>query len=135
MKLFPVALALLVSSAGSVAAQGDIDCANALAQSDMNICAERDFEAADKELNAIWKKAREAAQAEDAQQPEDLKGADAALVAGQRGWLAYRDGQCKLAGFEARGGSLEPMLISGCMADLTRRRIEELKEYVSGPGQ
>ena len=53
---------------------------------------------------------------------DDLKGADKALLAAQRAWIAYRDSQCELAGFEARGGSMEPMLVSGCLADLTRKR-------------
>jgi uncharacterized protein YecT (DUF1311 family) len=135
LRLFPAALVLLVAVAGPAAAEDDIDCVNTMAQQDMNICAERDFEAADAGLNAMWKDARAAAKADDAEQPDDLKGADEALVAAQRGWLTYRDGQCKLAGFEARGGSMEPMLVSGCMADLTRRRTEELKEYVNGPAQ
>ena len=52
----------------------------------------------------------------------------------QRGWIAYRDGQCELAGFEARGGSMEPMLVSGCLADLTRKRTKELKEFI-GEGE
>ena len=35
-----------------------LDCENAMAQLDMNICAHEDFEAADAELNAVWKEAR-----------------------------------------------------------------------------
>ena len=52
---------------------------------------------------------------------------------GQRGWIAYRDGQCELYGFEARGGSMEPMLVSGCKADMTRARTKELREFITGP--
>jgi uncharacterized protein YecT (DUF1311 family) len=113
-------------------AQDDIDCTSPMAQQDMNYCAEKDFEAADAELNAVWKEARKAAKAIDAEQPGDLKGADKALLAAQRGWIAYRDGQCELAGFEARGGSMEPMLVSGCKAELTRARTKELKDFISG---
>jgi uncharacterized protein YecT (DUF1311 family) len=116
-------------------AQDDIDCANAMAQQEMNICAQRDFEAADTELNAVWKDARAAAKDADAEQPDDLKGADDSLLAAQRGWLTYREAQCKLAGFEARGGSMEPMLVSGCLADLTRKRIDELKQFINGPAE
>ena len=54
-------------------------------------------------------------------------GAVDALKRAQRSWIGYRDGQCELAGFEARGGSMEPMLVSGCLADLTRKRTAELK--------
>ena len=103
-----------------------------MAQQDMNNCAASDYEAADAELNAVWKQARAVAKDLDAELSDDLKGADKALLAGQRGWIAYRDGQCELAGFEARGGSMEPMLVSGCLADLTRKRTQELKQFITG---
>jgi uncharacterized protein YecT (DUF1311 family) len=113
----------------------EVDCDNAMAQQDMNFCAEQDFEAADAELNTVWKDARKVAKDLDAELSEDLKGADKALLAGQRAWIGYRDGQCELAGFEARGGSMEPMLVSGCKATLTRARTREIKEFVGGGEQ
>ena len=120
---------------GAAIAQDDIDCANAMAQQEMNYCAAKEFEAADAELNAFWKDARAKTRQLDAEQSDDLKGADKALVAAQRGWIAYRDGHCALYGFEARGGSMEPMLVSGCMAELTRARMKELREFIEGPAQ
>jgi uncharacterized protein YecT (DUF1311 family) len=113
----------------------EVDCDNAMAQVEMNICAERDFAAADHELNAVWKDARKVAKELDAELSDDLKGADKALLAAQRAWIAYRDGQCELAGFEARGGSMEPMLVSGCKATLTRARTKELKGFIGGGEQ
>jgi uncharacterized protein YecT (DUF1311 family) len=106
-----------------------------MAQQVMNICAYRDFEAADAELNAVWKQARAAAREEDAGYGDDLKGLDEALLAAQRGWIAYRDGACAVAGFEARGGSMEPMLVSECLAEMTRARTRELREIIDGPPQ
>ena len=132
MRSCAAALALLCAAAAPAAAQDDIDCSNQMAQQVMNICAARDYEAADAELNAVWKQARAVAKDLDAELSDDLKGADKALLAGQRGWIAYRDGQCELAGFEARGGSMEPMLVSGCLADLTRKRKQELKQFSTG---
>jgi uncharacterized protein YecT (DUF1311 family) len=118
-------------------AQGDeLDCTDPQTQAAMNMCAWEDYEAADKELNAVWKDARATAKRVDADQYEDrLKGAEKALIAGQRGWIAYRDGQCELYGFEARGGSMEPMLVSGCKAELTRTRTKELRTFAAGFGQ
>jgi uncharacterized protein YecT (DUF1311 family) len=40
---------------------------------------------------------------------------------------AYRDAQCEAAGFQARGGTMEPMLVAGCIADITEVRTKELK--------
>jgi uncharacterized protein YecT (DUF1311 family) len=128
-------VALLLFAAAPAFAQEDIDCNNAIAQQDMNYCAEKDFEAADAELNAIWKEAKAAAKAMDAEFEEPMKGAEKALIAGQRGWIAYRDGQCELAGWEAHGGSMEPMLVSDCEAELTRIRTKELKDFIGGEAQ
>ena len=70
----------------------------------------------------------------DADIDEHLEGAEEAVLAAQRGWIAYRDGQCEVTGFEAQSGSMEPMLVSGCLADLTRKRTKELKEFI-GEGE
>lgn len=111
----------------------EVDCTNAMAQQEMNICAHQDYEKADKELNDVWKQARAAAKDMDAEQTEEaMRGAEKALLAAQRGWIAYRDGHCELAGWEAHGGSMEPMLVSGCLAEMTRKRTTELKEFIEG---
>ncbi|WP_119256835.1 lysozyme inhibitor LprI family protein [Shinella zoogloeoides] len=124
--------ALLLSSAFAMAQaeEPEVDCDNAMTQADMNICARRDYEEADKALNVAYRKAMAAAQTMDADargMGEQYVGAVNALKNAQRAWIGYRDGQCELAGFEARGGSMEPLLVSGCLADLTRKRTEELK--------
>jgi uncharacterized protein YecT (DUF1311 family) len=112
----------------------EIDCENAMAQQEMNICSHQDYEKADKELNVVWKQARAAAKGMDAEQTDEaMKGAEKALLAAQRGWIAYRDGQCELAGWEAHGGSMEPMLVSGCLAEMTRKRTTDLREFIEGP--
>ncbi len=124
---------------GAAFAQSDadepqIDCSKAEAQTDLNICAARDFDTADKALNAQYKKTRAAMVAIDADLDNDMKGAEKALLKAQRAWVDYRDGECEAAGFQARGGSMEPMLVSGCKADLSKKRTKELKELADGIG-
>ncbi len=116
-------------------AEEKLDCANAMTQTDMNQCARSDFEEADKELNVIWGAARERARKLDEQQDDKTKGAEAALLAAQRGWIAYRDGNCELGGWEVHGGSMEPLLVWNCKADLTQQRTKQLKKFVEGSGQ
>ena len=128
-----VVVGILVVAAFPAFAEEELDCTNAMAQVEMNQCAWLDFEKADGELNAIYKKARAATREMDKDYEGPMKGAEEALIAGQRGWVAYRDGHCELFGREAHGGSMEPMLVSGCMAELTRLRTKELKEFVDGP--
>ncbi|EUB96711.1 protein of unknown function DUF1311 [Rhizobium sp. CF080] len=110
------------------------NCKNPQTQMEMNICSQRDFDAADKALNAQYQTTRKAMKNWDADSSADLKGAEDALVKAQRAWVAYRDAQCISTGFQAHGGSMEPMLISGCQADLTRKRSAELKELTEAMG-
>lgn len=121
----------------ALAQEDEIDCGNAMTQAEMNICASRDYQAADKELNAVYKTTMTKMRKTDAELGEiepNFVGAVDALKKAQRAWIDYRDGQCELAGFEARGGSMEPMLVSGCLADLTKKRTAELKGLTEGPG-
>ena len=130
--LLVAAAALLVPATVSFAQDPEIDCDNAQSQMEMNICADRDYRQADDALNAAYKKALAAARETDESvkdMGEQYVGAVDALKRAQRAWIGYRDGQCELAGFEARGGSMEPMLVSGCLADLTGKRTAELKAF------
>ena len=113
----------------------DVDCNNAVAQADLNACAESDFEAADKDLNATYRAAMKSMRETDADLEDDMKGAEAALKKAQRAWIDYRDANCEAYGFQARGGSMEPMLVSGCKAELTRQRTKDLKELSVGEDQ
>jgi uncharacterized protein YecT (DUF1311 family) len=109
------------------------NCANPQAQQEMNYCAEQDFERADAELNAVYRTAIAAAQQADRDYAHDAGGAgdgtgeEATLREAQRAWVSFRDAQCRMESFEARGGSMQPMLDAGCRATLTRARTAELR--------
>jgi uncharacterized protein YecT (DUF1311 family) len=139
MKIFVLATALIVASSGTTFAQQDppLDCANAMTQADMNQCAYMDFEKADKELNVVYKQALKSAAEADkqaAEMNEVYVGAVKALKKAQRAWIDYRDGHCDGVGYEAVGGSMQGMLISGCQARLTETRTKELRELIQGIG-
>ncbi|MDK1489926.1 lysozyme inhibitor LprI family protein [Sinorhizobium sp. 7-81] len=139
MRIFAPLVGLLLLSAVSAVAQEQptVDCPNAVTQMDMNICAGQDYDRADAELNKVYRQAVAATQAMDKELGEidaAYVGANEALKKAQRAWIGYRDGQCELAGFEARGGSMEPMLVSGCLAELTRKRTTELKQLLESSG-
>lgn len=110
----------------------EVDCANAVTQYDMNVCADRDYKAADKELNLQWVKTRKVVAEWDADLDEQAKGAVASLLKAQRAWIEYRDGQCNAAGYAVWGGSMYPMVVASCLTDLTRKRTEELKDLANG---
>lgn len=113
------------------------NCKDPQAQQEMNYCSEMDFEKADKALNDIYKKAVKS-QTELDKQSADIDPADVgalkALKKAQRAWIDYRDGHCEGMGYQAAGGSMQPMLISGCKTGLTNNRIKELKELMESLG-
>ena len=102
-------------------------------QAEMTECARRALDAAELRLNEVYTAARARAQELD----DKLRnlgpvfvGVEKALIEAQQGWIGYRDGHCAVEGFSARGGTMEPMLVAQCMAELTERRAAELDEAI-----
>jgi uncharacterized protein YecT (DUF1311 family) len=112
----------------------NIDCANASSTVEMNFCADRDFQAADKSLNAAYEAALASIKTRDLDKPYDAKSFEAALRAAQRAWLAYRDADCKdLVAQEWSGGSGTTSAVLGCMTEKTIERTKELKDRYAKP--
>ncbi|HZG31901.1 MAG TPA: lysozyme inhibitor LprI family protein [Sphingopyxis sp.] len=124
-------IAAMLFTLAAAAQEPEVDCDNPQYQVEMNFCAGRGYDAADAELNAQYKLTVAALKARDKDidrsydtQPTHYD----TLLAAQRAWIAYRDQHCLSESFAARGGSMAPMLHSGCMARLTKQRTAELKE-------
>jgi uncharacterized protein YecT (DUF1311 family) len=100
------------------AQQKEQDCDDARTQAEMNLCAARQHRAADAEMNRAYSRLRAAVDAEER----------AALLAAQRAWLRFRDAHCAYEAAGVRGGSMEPMVHSGCLAAVTRERTRQLKD-------
>jgi uncharacterized protein YecT (DUF1311 family) len=110
-------------------------------QQEMNICAQHEFLAADEALNAQWRITRKYMRQRDRQWTQgdahnwdERPGYFDTLLAAQRAWLIYRDEHCRAEGYGARGGSLEPLLISACKTGLTRIRTGQLRDLAEYPG-
>lgn len=99
------------------------DCANAIDQSTLNACAEKDYKKSDAELNKLYKDIRIRL----SDQPDTVK----KLVSAQRAWIAFRDAECDFATLNTQGGSAYGMLVSMCRDGLTQARIKEFKTYLS----
>lgn len=112
------------------AAAQEVDCANAMAQVDLNACAYQDWEAADADLNAAYKRAMALLQDWDANLPSAEQGGAQALKEAQRAWITFRDKACEAEGYAFKGGSAEPLLVYGCMRVLTEERTAHLTSMV-----
>ncbi len=114
------ALASLVLAAPALA--GDSDCANALSQSAMNICADQDYRAADAKLNSTYAKLVAALNDD---------GFKVKLKAAQRAWIQFRDLECTYETAENEGGSIYPMVYAGCLTRLTKERTKALEAQLA----
>lgn len=86
-------------------------------QAEATGCAYRDWQAADAELNKVY---RQLSSKLDAGQREFLKKAETA-------WIKYRDADCEYEDSFYAGGTMRPMINSFCMARVTRARTAELR--------
>lgn len=125
MRALVVALCLLAAPATAQ----EVDCANAMAQMEMNYCAEQDWVTADEALNASYKELMAALRVWDKDNATNPPEADR-LRDAQRAWVTYRDKACEVAGAPMRGGSAEPLLIYGCLREMTEIRTADLEALI-----
>ena len=121
----PLCFAALCTFTTAATAQ-EIDCANAMTQMDMNQCAYDDWTAADEELNLAYGEVMGLLTQWDADLPTDEQGGADALREAQRAWITFRDKACEAEGYAMKGGSAEPLLVYGCMRQLTEERTAHL---------
>lgn len=123
------ALPLTLLTFAAPAAAGPRNCNDAVTTYEMNFCAERDFKAADKKLNAAYRNAMSHTYERDLDKPYDSKSWKSALRTSQRAWIAHRDADCKnLVAREWSGGTGTTVASLGCMTTKTLQRTKELRE-------
>ncbi len=138
-----IAATILVMSAsvstlpGNLHAQ-ELNCQDAVTQTERTSCARMEWEAADNELNAVWEEALVLAEDEDAfhdsSSGDNRPGYVETLQNTQSAWISFRDLECEYRGFQARGGTMEPMLVNQCLAELTRNRTTQLQNIIQEMG-
>lgn len=102
------------------------NCETAETQADMTACAVLDYQEADADLNDAYAAATAAMAQVDQAQPKGQSGAVEALKAAERAWIAYRDLACAAEAWPNHGGTVEPLVVSGCKTRLTTARAEDL---------
>ena len=130
-----VAMLLLAQGAGEISDSPEERtlCEDARTQMEMNTCAVREYDAADEALNGQWGETLALMRRLDGDGDigDGQPGYVETLRAAQHAWLTYRDEHCRLSSYDARGGSLQPLLASDCMTSLTEARTAELSRLLS----
>lgn len=95
-------------------------CSNANTQAEMNQCAGNEYKTADAALNRVYQQLVAMLEAEE----------KAGLKEAQTAWLKYRDTNCDFVANQYKGGSIRPMILGLCLADVTRNRTAELRTQI-----
>ena len=132
MQRILVALALTLALPVLAQQKDGPDCDEPQTQAEMSDCAYERLQEADAELNREWGSLR--TRLKQAEDDYGYGGWFDTVLEGQRGWLEYRDGQCTAEGYEARGGTMEGMLVAYCKTRLTLDRVRELREMGDSGG-
>jgi uncharacterized protein YecT (DUF1311 family) len=87
-------------------------CANAMTQTDMNLCASDEYKKADAEMNKVYQQAMLKLEPK---HKEKLKTA-------QTAWIRFRDTHCECEAFFEKGGSIWPLYYLECLKQITKDR-------------
>jgi uncharacterized protein YecT (DUF1311 family) len=89
-------------------------------QSEMNVTANAKYKKADAELNKVYKQLMSILD----QNEKPL------LIQAEKDWVKYRDSHCRFDASQYDGGSIQPLIYSTCLEELTRKRIAEIRESI-----
>jgi len=96
-------------------------CANAQTTVEMRDCAGKEYQKADAALNKTYR---------ELMAKLDDDGQKAALKAAQQAWIKYRDTNCEFESYQNKGGTIYPVVYTGCLTSMTSARTKELREAI-----
>jgi uncharacterized protein YecT (DUF1311 family) len=111
----------MAASASAQCGQAPDPCANAQTTVEMRNCAGKEYKKADAELNSVYKQLMSKLTDE---------GHKAALKTAQQAWIKYRDANCEFEAYLNRGGTIYPVVYTGCLSAMTMNRTKELRELI-----
>lgn len=103
-------------------AQNPCDERNLVTQTQMNNCAVWQYRQADEKLNQVYQQLR----------PRLSGSRQELLIDAQLAWIAFKDKKCEFEGNSIGGGSMAPVIIYGCLQNITEERSADLESYSRG---
>jgi len=124
---------LAVAAIGFFALSGTVlamdDCSRKTSDPEVFACSENNRVVAEKELNKEYSEAKKRIETTFSDEPEVKKAYLPVFLDAQRGWLKYRDNQCKMfAHVAAEKSNPYAVFTNNCIAKLDEQRSNELKE-------
>jgi len=129
--------AIAATQAQAAVPEFNPNCTDPQSNLEMKLCAKRDLDKADAELNAVYAEAIKAAReqyriAQANPGYQAMPNLEETLHKAQRTWIAFRDSNCEYHRQIYYGGSHAPLAYLLCKADATKQRVKELKSIVAG---
>jgi uncharacterized protein YecT (DUF1311 family) len=94
-----------------------VDCRHSSTQAELTDCSAREAKQAQDLLDKLLQDLQKSLRPAQRQRLHPV----------QTTWLCYREAHCEWQAQFFEGGSIQPSIYSGCLADLTWSRIDELK--------
>jgi uncharacterized protein YecT (DUF1311 family) len=116
-----IALCFILAPSGAAQQGKQNPCANAATTVEIDECVGKEYQKVDAELNRVYKQLM--AKLED-------EGEKAALKTAQQAWIKYRDLNCEFESYENKGGTIYPIVYTGCLSAMTATRTKELRELL-----
>jgi uncharacterized protein YecT (DUF1311 family) len=97
-------------------------CNNSFAQTqmEMNATAYANYKKTDDQLNKVYKQLMVIVD----------KNEKPLLIQAEKDWVKFRDSHCKFETSQYEGGSIQPLIYSTCLEELTKKRIAEIKASI-----
>lgn len=119
------ALALTLSSIATTPGWVQtVSCANPQTTSEISICAEREYRAADQKLNQVYRQLQSRLSRKQQQ----------SMTTAQLAWIKFRDANCDYQRGQFAGGSLASSVNTSCLTGMTQQRTQELAQYLQEIG-
>ncbi|MDF5725755.1 MAG: lysozyme inhibitor LprI family protein [Rhizonema sp. PD37] len=98
-----------------------VDCSKANNTVEIKYCSQQSYQAADKQLNQVYR-----------QVISNLNGeARQLLNTAQQAWIRFRDNNCDFEVYDNRGGTGYEIFRNGCLERVTKQRTKDLRAYLS----
>jgi uncharacterized protein YecT (DUF1311 family) len=97
-----------------------INCKNPQTTTEMNVCADRDYQAADQKLNQVYRQLQAKLSGKQKQR----------MTNAQLAWIKFRDTNCNYEKGQFEGGTMAGPIVTSCLARMTEQRTQELEEYL-----
>lgn len=127
MRPLPLALALLAVASFSHA-QSD-PCKTLSSTLEINQCGAITLKAKDRELNEAYQALLKSLKPEDKSDETDFADVKRRLVEAQRGWIVFRDNDCKAKMAYWSPGTIRGAMYLACLTERTEQRTKELRVW------